>query len=71
MTIILMLPIVLLCLIKSSPGIKVFILVLFVLVFSLSLLIKTNAKRHEVFASTAAYAAVLVVFMANVQAVSG
>lgn len=65
-TSLLMLPIVLLYVIHSSTGIKIAVLLLFVLAFSMALLTITKAKRHEAFAATAAYAAVLVVFMANV-----
>jgi hypothetical protein len=38
---------------------------LFTLVFSLSCSIFTKARRQEVFAATAAYSAVLVVFLGN------
>ena len=68
MTALLMLPVVLLYVLKSSSGVKITILLLFVLAFSLALLMMTKARRHEVFAATAAYAAVLVVFMANLPA---
>lgn len=39
----------------------------FTLLFALSVVLLSNAKRVEVFAATAAYAAVLVVFMSNNQ----
>ena len=64
-----MLPVILLYVVKSSSGIKLAILLVFVLAFSLALLTMTNARQHETFAATAAYAAVLVVFMANLPAV--
>ena len=64
-TALLMLPVVLLYALHSSTGVKIAILLLFVLAFSMSVLMITNAKRHEAFAATAAYAAVLVVFVAN------
>lgn len=65
MTALLMLPVVLLYVVRSSTGVKLAILLLFVLAFSMALLLMTNAKRHEAFAATAAYAAVLVVFLGN------
>ena len=71
MTTLLMLPVVLLYAIDTSSGVKIAILLLFVLAFSMALLTMTNAKRHEAFAATAAYAAVIVVFMANLPTASG
>ena len=65
MTTLLMLPVVLLYVLDSSTGIKIAVTVIFVLMFSTLLLTMGNAKRHEAFAATAAYAAVLVVFLAN------
>jgi len=41
------------------------ILVVFVLLFSVTMGLVTKAKRHELFAASAAYAAVLVVFLGN------
>ena len=70
MTALLTLPVILLYVVNTSNGVKVAILLLFVLLFSMALLTMTNAKRHEAFAATAAYAAVLVVFLANLPAVS-
>ncbi|KAG8530119.1 uncharacterized protein KY384_005601 [Bacidia gigantensis] len=64
-TALLVLPIVLLYVLKSSPGIKLTILLLFVIAFSMALALTTGAKRHEIFAATAAYCAVLVVFLSN------
>lgn len=43
----------------------------FTLLFALSVVLLTNAKRVEVFAATAAYVAVLVVFVSNNQVGSG
>ena len=60
-----MLPVILLSVLDSSTGIKITILSLFVLAFSVAIMTMTQAKRHEAFAATAAYAAVLVVFLAN------
>ena len=60
-----MLPIVLLCVLHTTRGIKLFILLLFVFAFAMALSMMTNAKRHEVFTAVAAYGAVLVVFLAN------
>lgn len=70
-TAILMLPVVLLYVVESSSGIKLTIILIFVATFSLALSTTTNAKRHEIFAAAAAYCAVLVVFVANLSAVSG
>ena len=66
MTTLLMLPVVLLYVLTFSTGVKLAILLLFVFAFSMTLLLTTKAKRHEAFAATAAYAAVLVVFLANI-----
>ncbi len=68
MTILLMLPIIMLYVLDTSAGGRLAILSFFVLAFSMALLTMTNAKRHEAFAATAAYAAVLVVFLANLPA---
>ncbi len=68
-TALLMLPVVLLYVVHSSSGVKLAILLLFVLAFSLALLTMTKASQHETFAATAAYAAVLVVFLANLPSV--
>ncbi|KAF1924769.1 uncharacterized protein M421DRAFT_103513 [Didymella exigua CBS 183.55] len=48
--------------IVSSPGAKLGLVSMFTLLFAASIALCTNAKRAEVFAATAAYAAVLVVF---------
>lgn len=53
-TLLLVLPIVLLYFLRTSGGVKIAILVLFVVSFSLALSTLTKAKRHEVFAATAA-----------------
>lgn len=66
-----MLPVVLLYVLKSPPGLKLTIILLFVAAFTVALSLMTNAKRHEVCAAAAAYAAVLVVFLANLPSVSG
>ena len=41
------------------------ILVVFTLLFSAAMSLLTKAKRHELFAASAAYCAVLVVFISN------
>jgi hypothetical protein len=41
------------------------LLVVFTLLFSAAMSILTKAKRHELFAASAAYCAVLVVFISN------
>jgi len=38
---------------------------MFMVLFAVSVAVQTNAKRSEVFAATAAYAAVLVVFASS------
>lgn len=42
------------------------ILVVFTLLFSAAMSLLTKARRHELFAASAAYCAVLVVFISNV-----
>ena len=64
-TALLILPVILLYVLKMSAGIKLVVIAVFVLAFCMALSIMTSAKRHEVFAATAAYCAVLVVFLAN------
>lgn len=49
----------------SSPEAKLALLAVFTLLFAASVALCTNAKRPEVFAATAAYAAVLVVFVSG------
>jgi hypothetical protein len=41
------------------------IMVVFTLLFSAAMSLLTKAKRHELFAASAAYCAVLVVFISN------
>jgi hypothetical protein len=41
------------------------LLVVFTLLFSAAMSVLTKAKRHEIFAASAAYCAVLVVFISN------
>lgn len=41
------------------------LLVVFTLLFSAAMSLLTKAKRHELFAASAAYCAVLVVFISN------
>ncbi|KAF2257626.1 hypothetical protein CC78DRAFT_600228 [Lojkania enalia] len=63
--ILLMAPVIALFSAQESGGIKIMIIFLFTMAFSVALSIFTKAKRHEVFAATAAYCAVLVVFLGN------
>lgn len=49
----------------SSPEAKLGLVAMFTLLFAASVALCTNAKRAEVFAATAAYAAVLVVFVSG------
>lgn len=50
---------------RNSTFDAVGILVVFTLLFSAAMSILTKAKRHELFAASATYAAVLVVFISN------
>jgi hypothetical protein len=50
---------------RNSPFDAVGILVVFTLLFSAAMSLLTKAKRHELFAASAAYCAVLVVFISN------
>lgn len=61
----LMAPVVVLFSAQKSGPFKIAIILIFTLFFSAALSIFTKAKRHEVFAATAAYCAVLVVFLGN------
>ncbi|KAM7204001.1 hypothetical protein V8F33_001972 [Rhypophila sp. PSN 637] len=49
----------------TSPEAKLGLVVLFTSIFAISLSVLTNAKRSEIYGSTAAYAAVLVVFISG------
>lgn len=49
----------------TSPKAKLGLVAAYTLLFAVSLALMTNAKRVEVFAATAAYAAVLVVFVSG------
>ena len=47
------------------------VLIIFTLLFSAAMSLLTKAKRHELFAASAAYCAVLVVFITNFSSSSG
>ena len=49
----------------SSPRAKLALVAVYTLVFAMSVALCTNARKAEVFAATAAYAAVLVVFVSG------
>lgn len=49
----------------SSQTVRLGMIAVYTLLFSISLAFLTNAKRTEIYASTAAYAAVLVVFVSG------
>lgn len=51
--------------IVTSSKTKLGLVAMYTLLFALSVALLTNARRAEVFAATAAYAAVLVVFMSR------
>ena len=50
---------------NDSNGLQIGMIVLFTCLFAITVGILTNARRAEIFASTAGYAAVLVVFVSN------
>lgn len=50
---------------KQTEGARLAIVSVFTLVFSAGVGLLTNAKRNEVYATTAGYAAVLVVYVTN------
>lgn len=56
-------PCIILFLVEASRSIQVSVAFIAVLAFSLTISIFTRARLHEVFGVTAAYAAVLVVFL--------
>jgi len=47
------------------------VLIIFTLLFSAAMSLLTKAKRHELFAASAAYCAVLVVFITNFSSSKG
>ena len=49
----------------TSPTARLCIIAVFTIFFAVSIALVTNANRAEVFAATAAYAAVLVVFVSG------
>jgi hypothetical protein len=63
--VLLMAPVIALFGTRERGAIKILIIFLFTMAFSMALSLCTKAKRHEVFAATAAYCAVLVVFLGN------
>jgi lipopolysaccharide export LptBFGC system permease protein LptF len=60
-----MAPVVALLSTQKSGLVKIVIVLIFTLFFSAALSLFTKATRQEVFAATAAYCAVLVVFLGN------
>lgn len=56
---------------NQRPGITIGMIVAFTVLFSGTIALVTNAKRGEIFGATAAYAAVLVVFVSGNFASSG
>ncbi|KAL2040171.1 hypothetical protein N7G274_007074 [Stereocaulon virgatum] len=61
----LMLPTTVLYLLPSRHIVRMIIVLLFTFLFSTAISVLTKAKRHEMFAASAAYTAVLVVFLSN------
>ena len=69
-TALLLLPVLILSKIRThdhDQEYMILVIFLFTLTFSACCAIFTMAKKHEVFAATAAYSAVLVVFLGNTQ----
>lgn len=68
-SLLLVLPIVVLYVLTANDaagGVKIGVTVIFVVLFALALAALTHASRHDLFAASAAYCAVLVVFLGNV-----
>lgn len=68
-SLLLVLPIVVLYVLSANEaagGVKIGVTVIFVVLFALALAALTHASRHDLFAASAAYCAVLVVFLGNV-----
>lgn len=65
--ILLLLPVFLFLSIDLTPKTMAGLTLAFAFVFATSISVTTNARRQEVFAATAAYCAVLVVFIGNIQ----
>ncbi|KAF2653322.1 hypothetical protein K491DRAFT_603119, partial [Lophiostoma macrostomum CBS 122681] len=59
-------PVAVLYSIRKHGWLRILIIFVFTLVFSVAMNLGTKAKRHEVLAATATYCAVLVVFLGNV-----
>ena len=51
--------------VHASAFVAIGLLIIFTLLFGMSMSILTKARRHELFAASAAYAGVLVVFISN------
>ena len=64
-TILLLVPIGILALVQPSTILQLVVILCFTQLFALSIATLTKAKKQEVFALTATYTAVLVVFLAN------
>ena len=64
-TLLLLVPVALLYNVETVSIVQIVIIFAFVLAFSASCAVFTNANVQEIFAATAAYAAVLVVFLGN------
>ena len=66
-TTLLLIPIYLFLICKFSSRLMASITLIFALIFATAVSVFTSARRQEVFAATAAYCAVLVVFIGNLQ----
>lgn len=69
-TAILLIPVYLFITCDLSAKLMASVTLIFALMFSFAVSVFTKAKRQEVFAATAAYCAVLVVFIGNLQQVA-
>ncbi|KAL3422729.1 hypothetical protein PVAG01_06885 [Phlyctema vagabunda] len=66
-TALLLVPIFIFLAVQCSPYLMALVTLIFSLLFATCVSTMTKARRHEVFAATAAYCAVLVVFIGNLQ----
>lgn len=64
--VLLLVPMTVLLLVESSPGLTLGIAFISVFIFSVVLSLVTKASNDQILAVTAAYGAVLVVFVANI-----
>jgi uncharacterized membrane protein len=66
-TSLLLIPIYIFVVYRLSPKVMASVTLIFAFAFATAISLSTGARRQEVFAATAAYCAVLVVFIGNLQ----